>query len=154
MENAMTSPRATRSKTIVGVIVLLIFGAGLAHGLFEDRTLILIDRLPALWIAGAAGIVALAMIGGVIWMQQLDELAQHAHYVAWYWGGSLALAVLVFLVFAAPGLAQLIDIDALLTPLEAVYGRWAGFMSGIMVSLMALTLGYVAWWGLYWLRKQ
>jgi len=154
MENAMTSPRTTRSKTILGVITLLIFSGGLFYGLFEDRMLTLIDRLPVLWIVGAAAIVALATAGGAIWMQQIDELAQRAHYVAWYWGGSLALAVLVFLVFAAPGLAKVMDIDALLTPLEATYGRGAGFMGGVLVSLGALTLGYAAWWGLYWFRKQ
>lgn len=150
----MSTLRASRSNTILGVIVLLIFGAGLLFGLFEDSILTFVDQAPWLWIVGAAVIVALATTGGVLWMNQIDELAQRAHYVAWYWGGSTALAVLLFIAFAGPGLVQVIDFEGALTVLEAIYGRGAGFLGGVIFSLLTLTLGYLSWWVLYWVRKQ
>ncbi len=151
----MQGTRKARSVLAIWVGVGMIFGAGVAASGLEGSDLLrFAAQAPAVWIAAAALLVLVATGVGTAWMNQIDELAQRAHYVAWYWGGSMALAVLLFIFFAGPALSHVIDFDAILTPLEDVYGRGAGFFAGVSVCLVALTLGYSGWWMLYWMRKQ
>jgi hypothetical protein len=111
--------------------------------------------LPApVWLGGGAVLAALAMAGTVYWMRDIDELAQRAHYVAWFWGGSTAICVLLFFVLAAPALQQIVDFPAIESALAPMAGEGAGFIAGVMASLLVLTLGYGAWWLVFWLRKR
>lgn len=113
------------------------------------------SALPApvvLLIAVAA--VTAAMICTVMWMRDIDELARQAHYIAWFWGGSFAVCVLLALVIAAPALPGLIDFAALEREFAPFAGEGGGFMAGVTVSLLALTIGYGVWWFVFWLRKR
>jgi hypothetical protein len=109
---------------------------------------------PAVVIGGAALVCILSLIVGVHWMQSIDELAQRAHYEAWYWGGSIALAVMAFVVLSAPALERIVDIEALYAPFVTYSGKAAGFMAGVVASVIALGLGYGAWWIVFWVRRR
>lgn len=153
--NTTAPKRASRPDTILTAITLVLFLAGLLVGLFgPDNLLEATTQWPVLTVLGAAVLVALSLAAGVIWMRRIDELAQRAHYVAWYWGGSAGLSVLLFLFFASPALGRFVDVRAILTPLEYVWGPTAGIMVGMLISILALTAGYVLWWTIYWMRKQ
>jgi hypothetical protein len=112
------------------------------------------DSAPALWLGAATVMVAFSLVAGTIWMRSIDELAQRAHYVAWFWGGSLGMAALMLLVLAAPVLAQFVDFAALTRWLSPITGEAAGFTAGVFASLMIMVLGYGLWWLVFWLRKR
>jgi hypothetical protein len=149
----MAAPR--RRTDLIALIPVALFLAGLGLGLFGPEDLYAFSQeQPVLSVVGAGVIVTLATVAGFLWMQRIDELAQRAHYVAWYWGGSTGLAVLLFVLFAGPGLARMVDVEAVLAPLELIWGPAAGIMAGIVISLVTLTAGYLLWWAFYWIRKQ
>lgn len=134
--------------------MLLCMLAGGVIGLTEGLGLTLPSIPVPVWIAGSAVLTVSAMAVTVLWMRDIDELAQRAHYVAWFWGGSSGVCALVFLVLAAPALQQVIDFAAVESWLTPTAGAGAGFVAGILASLGVLTLGYGAWWLVFWLRKR
>lgn len=108
---------------------------------------------PVILVATFA-MVAAAMTCTVLWMRDIDELARQAHYVAWFWGGSFALCILLCLVLAAPALPGLIDFAALERQFAPFAGDGGGFIAGVTASLVVLSIGYGAWWLVFWLRKR
>lgn len=132
-----------------------LFCLGLGIGFLDDGLVARIaEDSPLAWIVGSAAVVALATAVSAAWMNGIDELAQRAHYVAWFWGGSIGLAMLLFVLLGGPGLARVIDLRGFFSPLTDTYGDQGGFMAGVMASIVALTLGYSAWWIVFWLRKR
>lgn len=146
---------AKRTTNFVACSLSALFLAGLGVGLFHDGDRFdLAQRAPTLWIALTAGVVAVSLAIGTVWMRGVDELAQRAHYVAWCWGGSFGLCVVMFLFLAAPAIAELVSFGALLEPATRAWGEAGPFMAGMLTAVVALSLGYGLWWGAYWLRKR
>jgi hypothetical protein len=146
------APRARRWK-VWQWYLLVCFIAGGVVGLVTE--LDLVPQIPrSVWLVGSGLLVVLAMAVGTLWMREIDELAQQAHYVAWFWGGSIGMCVLLFLVFAAPTLHPAIDFAAIESRFAPMGGESAGFVAGIMASLLVMTLGYGAWWLVFWLRRR
>ncbi|MGD9981779.1 MAG: hypothetical protein AB7H66_03805 [Hyphomonadaceae bacterium] len=139
------SVRKTWRRYLIGgaSMVLFVIAAMMVHVIGEIAALIALPAaLLAMWFCVAA------FIG-------LDELAQRAHYVAWFWGGSLGLYTLPILgLIAVPfgfwdgGLAGLS---------ERLWGEATietGFFTGILVALAPPLIGYVVWWSVFWLRNR
>jgi hypothetical protein len=108
--------------------------------------------------ANLFGLTALSMLaifaGAVGWARMLDEGAMSAHYISWYWGGSLGLAISAMTYMAlAPALFTGVSMDQLVTDLLGVSLSNAGFHAGFMLAIMPALLGYMAWWGVVWLRR-
>jgi hypothetical protein len=111
-------------------------------------------------IGDAAAFLALPAAALVLWFcfagfAGLDEVAQRAHYVAWFWGGSIGLAAIPLLGLAAipfgfwdGGLA---DLGARLWG-EATLET--AFFTGILVALAPPLIGYALWWTVFWLRRR
>jgi hypothetical protein len=97
----------------------------------------------------------LAIFAGAIgWARALDEGAMSAHYIAWYWGGSLGLAVSAMTYMAlAPALFTGVSIDKLLTDVLGAPLPNAGFHAGFMLAILPALIGYLAWWAIVWLRR-
>lgn len=100
---------------------------------------------------------AVLFIGVLSFLQfnALDEVAKQAHYVAWYWGGLIALGAVAVLTMA------LSLSPPLFAAIEQLMLRWFGnaeartsFMLGLMTAPVLLALGFAAWWGVYWLRRR
>lgn len=122
---------------LLGVFVALSRGVGLEL------------HMTSLVVAGAC--VLLSMLA----FNELDEVGKQAHYLAWWWGGSLALG----LGAAALAAASLSDVS--FAPVEALIGRGFGdtegatmFMAGVMSALLLLVAGYALWWAAFWLRRR
>ena len=146
-----TSSRRMRLWHWYFLVALLLGGAyGFASSLGFSWTAL---NAPVLLLLSFA-MVASAMTCTAVWMRDIDELARQAHYVAWFWGGSLALCALIFVVVAAPALPGLIDFAAVERSLAPFAGEGGGFVAGVLASIFTLTVGYGAWWALYWLRKR
>jgi hypothetical protein len=163
MEPQMNSQQApatgrNRSRSPGGMVtagILFSFALGGVVGfLGPEEMASFAEKAPALWIGAVAAAMAASFALGIVWMRSIDELAQRAHYVAWFWGGSLGLVVLMLVLLAAPALERVIDFAALTRLFSPVAGEAAGFTAGIFASLMIMMIGYGGWWLVYWLRKR
>jgi|CXWL01.1.fsa_nt_gi hypothetical protein len=99
----------------------------------------------------SAAVIALACSIG--WIATLDEFAQRAHYVAWYWGGSLGLAAmgaLLLFVLLSPASAA----ESLLLDWWGASQAKAGFLTGALAAMLLPALGYTIWWLVFWLRRR
>jgi Na+/melibiose symporter-like transporter len=100
------------------------------------------------WLVWPA--LAAALLGCVFacfWVASLDEAAQQAHYIAWFWGGNAGL-LLSMLAFVAAMLRP----DAF-APLVQAMGASRIFAIGIVVGVMPAVIGYALWWAVLWLRR-
>jgi hypothetical protein len=144
------SAKATFNVAVVGALGL--FLVGLVVCMFgPDDLHVWAKASPALWLIACAAVTLVSFVVGMMWMNGIDELAQRAHYVAWYWGGSMGLAAMMFLFLASPALVQLVDMPGLAAKLG---GEVGAFNAGIATSLVFMTFGYGFWWLVFWLRKQ
>ena len=148
----LSAPRRRQWKTWHwGLLASLL--AGGVYG-FTSELGVEILKTPFSIIMVAAVVVILAMIVSVIWMREIDELAREAHYVAWFWGGSTGLAILLFLMIAAPALPAFVDFTVVERAVAPFAGEGGSFFAGVMTSIIVLTLCYRAWWIFFWLRKR
>jgi len=98
------------------------------------------------WLALAAALVS--VVFACLWVAALDEAAQQAHYIAWFWGGSAGLFVSM-LVFVTVMLRPS-AFDGALTSM----GVEESFASGIVVGVTPAVIGYLIWWAVIWLRRS
>ncbi|MBL8537813.1 MAG: hypothetical protein JNM59_10465 [Hyphomonadaceae bacterium] len=105
------------------------------------------------WVTLA--LVVVTLVGAFGWASYLDEAKLNAHYVAWFWGGSVGLSASM-LAFVAllpgmliPGAAEAM-LPANLAPIAANLTFGAGFMLGIVPA----TMGYLVWWLLLSARRD
>lgn len=99
----------------------------------------------------------LALVCGVGWFVSLDEVAQRAHYEAYFWGGSCGLLALglgagAVALFGGPQLLS--SIDALVVRLWGEASAFNGVALGIIVAMLFSTIGYAFWWTGFWLRNR
>ena len=110
--------------------------------------LLLVLSNAAPWLVWPAiGAAVLGIVFACFWVVSLDEAAQQAHYISWFWGGSAGLVVsmLMFVAVALrpeafePALAELTSANA--------------FAGGIVFGILPPTVGYSIWWVVLWLRR-
>ena len=104
------------------------------------------------WIATIIAVLVMtaSMAVGTVWMKAIDEAAQEAHKSAWYWGGSVGMAVGGVLVILAtlPGAEDL--------ALPSVLGRTdpaAYAAAGAFAMLTLMLIGYGVVWAWWWLSR-
>jgi protein-S-isoprenylcysteine O-methyltransferase Ste14 len=122
--------------------------AGLALGL-GMRSLGLLEG-PLGAAVMVAVVLCIALVGTVSYWRRLDEAAREAHKFAWYWGGSVGVAIALVLSVA---LAKA-NIDPLL--IDLADGAGAGDLVGFgMLAAMGLQAAcyFVAWAG-WWISKR
>lgn len=101
-----------------------------------------------------AVLVITTMLAGFGWAIHLDEGALHAHYAAWYWGGSLGLALsaLTYLAAApaslAPGWVEKTLTATLGVPIPNI-----GFHVGFLLGCLPAVIGYLIWWTVVSIRR-
>ncbi|MBY0562744.1 MAG: hypothetical protein K2P58_01060 [Hyphomonadaceae bacterium] len=137
----------------------------------QRKNLYLIGTLVAtvIMVAGAAiagrvsvpvglALVLPAMVAvfafSFLWFAALDELAQRAHYEAWFWGGSTGLLVAPLLIVSAlltGGQSDLVELA--LTYFGGGDNAREAFLNGVMVAIVPPVIGYGIWWLVFWLRK-
>jgi hypothetical protein len=110
-----------------------------------------------LWPAIAMSVVSMGL--ACLWVREIDEAAQQAHFISWFWGGSLGLgiSVLVFLaVVARVGAPGGIESAFSFVPerLPASIGVFLGFVTGFVLGCMPAVIGYVVWWSVLSLRRR
>jgi hypothetical protein len=149
---ASAAPRRRRWKVWHWYLLVCLI-AGAAYGFASEMGIALL-KTPLTITLVAVAVVIFAMVTSVLWMREIDELARQAHYVAWFWGGSTGLAVLLFLMLAAPALAAYFDFTIIERVMAPFAGEGGAFFAGIMTSIVVLTLCYGAWWIFFWLRKR
>jgi hypothetical protein len=96
---------------------------------------------------------AIALGCSIGWIATLDEFAQRAHYVAWYWGGSLglmAMATVLLFVLLSPAAAT----ESFLLDWWGSSQAKAGFLTGALMAMVLPALGYTIWWLAFWLRRR
>jgi hypothetical protein len=103
-----------------------------------------------LWLNAVLVIATTAAAFG--WARMLDEAKITAHYVAWFWGGSLGLTV--------SGLGVLALAATMMAPggVEALLPLWAepnfAFTAGFMLGIVPAAVGYLIWWTVLWARSR
>ncbi len=95
----------------------------------------------------ALALALLAIVFACFWMASLDEAAQQAHYIAWYWGGSAGLIVSM-LAFVTVMLRPAAFAETL-----APLGGDETFAAGIVVGVLPAVIGYAIWWAVLWRRR-
>lgn len=139
-------PREKRTQLwiIATALSLLVYGALVTLSLFQPW---------ALWLAMAVAVVGVGF--GVLWVVSLDEAAQHAHYVSWYWGGSLGLGFAALILLAMT--PHMLRPGGLTPAFDVLPGMnvapTLGFMAGYMLGVLPPVLGYLIWWGVISLRR-
>jgi uncharacterized membrane protein YfcA len=141
-ETSMTStarPKRMKRKTLYIIATTACIAAYAA--------LVLLSHIQAWLIWPALALALLSVVLACLWMVALDEAAQQAHYISWFWGGSAGLLF-----------SMLILVAVVLRP-EAFHAFMAeigpsySFAAGIMAGLLPPTIGYVIWWIMLWLRR-
>lgn len=138
-----------KNRYIAATAVSMAVYAGLVMGSIH---------MPALlWPAIIMSVVSMGL--ACLWVREIDEAAREAHFVSWYWGGSLGLgvSVLVFLAVvarvSAPG-----GVEAAFSfvpeRLPGSVGVFLGFVGGFALGCMPAVLGYVIWWSVLSLRRR
>jgi hypothetical protein len=127
----------------VGAIGLMLAAMALEPLIGETGATVLI------LLAGALGVAAC-----IAWFIGLDEMAQRAHYVAWFWGSSLGLLAIT----AAMAIGVLTGaVDNLHEIVRAMFGHddvGDGMMAGMLIIIVPMTMGYALWWTAFWLRRR
>jgi hypothetical protein len=140
-ENSMNANAPTRMKRkslyILVTLLCIILYTGLVFFSHSAPWLI--------WVALALAL--LSVVFACFWMISLDEVAQQAHYVSWYWGGSAGL-LLSMLILVAVVLRP-----EVFAPLLERVGVSYSFAGGIIAGVTPPTLGYAIWWIVLWARR-
>lgn len=141
--NIQTNTTARRTNIVRSVAMA---GAGLVIGLVGGLGFSSIERLVGLNEVVTSGIVVAAVAGVVAvsnkrWWREIGEAKREQHKRAWWWGGSVGLAVGCALVLIAlsRGLASIPEALVGPTPADTILR----VMFGIVFCQVA---GYAAFW--------
>lgn len=118
------------------------FASGFLQSLPQPWGLTLIVALLVLTMAATFAVM-------VWWWRGIDEAAREAHKWAWWWGGSVGIAIggVVLLVAGMYG-------DLFPWPLPTGPGPGELIGAGMVAMLMLQMTGYVLAWAFWWLRNR
>lgn len=112
---------------------------------FESSIVWLITIFAVLIMTGSVAV-------GAFWMRSIDEAAREAHKSAWYWGGTVGLAVGGVAVI----MAVLPQAETLALP-SFFSGRTdpAAYMAtGAFGMLTLMLIGYLVAWAWWWWKRR
>ncbi|MEJ0059568.1 MAG: hypothetical protein WDM79_08365 [Terricaulis sp.] len=135
------------------LLLLSKWGSALCIAIYSAFVVGSFDHPWMIWPAlGFVGLMVVFLFG---WLVFLDEAAQQAHYIAWYWGGSIGL-VISALTFVAltPQLFSPTGVEMLRAPFGAMNDTSFAFTAGFMLAVMPACIGYMVWWAGLWLRRR
>jgi hypothetical protein len=152
MIEAVQSSRPSRRErrkvlftTLTGVFMLLYAVSIVADLALADVNLF--------WLTAVFVIGAIAAACG--WARTLDEAKMSAHYVAWFWGGSLGLSVSALVALAlGPTMMTPGGVEALLPAAFEPVAANLAFSAGFMLGIVPAAVGYLIWWGVLWARSR
>ncbi len=133
------------------ILVLLLAGVVVgflaAHGSVDPEAALV-------WFMG--GFAILIMLGslavGVGWMRAIDEAAREAHKTAWFWGGSVGLAIGgVAVIMAALPQAETVQIPSWFAGRSDPVAYAA---TGAFGMLLLMLVGYTIAWAWWWWRRR
>ena len=132
---------------VIVVISAVVFVFASNRGLVEEDTALL-----AVIGVMAVLMMALALWLGFAWMVRIDEAAREAHKAAWYYGGSVGLAVGgVFIVLATAPPAERFVIAS---PFDGRTDPAAYAAAGALGMMALMLIGYAVVWGWWWLARR
>ncbi len=140
MQSQPLAPRSRRKQLILGAMAVLLVILVVLRFVGQP-----FEALRILALSLGAVIAALS----AFWIATLDEMERHAHYQAWYWGGSIGVLV-------AGGMILAVAFGGVAAPTLPLVGADAnaGFLSGAILALVMPAVGYTIWWLSYWLRHR
>jgi hypothetical protein len=137
----MTKQSSLRAGSM-GLIGLAVVAAALV----AVKRLTGVDLPPWARFAILLAVFVIAIGSTWRWWSVLDEVAREAHKFAWYWGGSVGMAV-------AGIVMVLVDGRHIATP-DFLPGQHGDFTTGALTVMLAQIVGYlVAWAGWWWTRR-
>jgi hypothetical protein len=154
-EHLQSSASSARRRAVIGLCVLmapvfLIAGVG-AWDVMAPGDASILENL-SFPVRLTLTIVAFALVTASFpamfkYWRKLDELAKHAHYAAWFWGGSIAMAVFMAAVIIAE--------TALPNALATLPGSPLNHIAiGAFGMFLAAAFGYALHWVGFWLTKR
>lgn len=136
----------TKQNTIRAGSMGLILLAACAAGLVALKHLAGIEFPPWARVVILLTVMSLAVGATWSWWNALDEVAREAHKFAWYWGGSIGMAV--------AGVVLILVDSQQMAPPHIVPGEHGDFALGAMTVMLAQIVGYlIAWAGWWWSRR-
>jgi hypothetical protein len=112
-------------------------------------------------VIGELASIALVLIAGALaiaactaWFLGLDEMAQRAHYVAWFWGSSFGLVIAAAIMGVGALTGATDNLHAVVRGLFGHDDVGDGMMAGMLIIIAPMMLGYLAWWAVFWLRRS
>ena len=124
------------------VLAVALLAAGVLVGILLEEAA-LSPPLRALAILSLVPVLGLACL---LYWRRIDEAAREAHKFAWYWGGSLGLAI----ASAVMVIVQRSNLPFLPTDMPA--GELVAF--GITLCMVAQVLCYGVVWVWWWLARR
>ena len=144
------TPSKLRRKT------MFLFAIFIFLALFAVSTTAARGVLGPLALPVAAFSALSCLICSLGYFASMDELGQHAQYVAWFWGGTVGLTILAVIVIT--GLFSGADWNAVIGPIaERFWGSAdarGGFAAGVSIVLGLQAIGASLWWLGYWAHKR
>jgi hypothetical protein len=124
---------------------LYIIATGVSMLAYASLMLLSYDTPWLVWPAMGAALIG--MVFACFWVVALDEAAQQAHYISWFWGGSAGLLVSMLTFVTAAWRPEVFE------PVLSALGASASFTAGIAVGMIPPVIGYTIWWAVLWLRR-
>lgn len=141
--------------SLAGVLAIMVLVVALAvatvfasdRGLVEEDTALL-----AIIGVMAVLMMALSLWLGFAWMVRIDEAAREAHKAAWFYGGSIGIAVGgVFVILATAPPAERFVIAS---PFDGRTDPAAYAATGALGMMAVMSIGYAVVWGWWWLARR
>lgn len=106
-------------------------------------------------VVGAAVLIWLVAFTMYAWVR-LDEPSREAHKFAWFWGGALALVVIMLIAVGAVASPIIGEPVAAFVANQARSATTpeAGFFVGVFSAAVVQVLGYGLVWTCWWLSKR
>lgn len=112
-----------------------------------------------MWDAPVHGVTIAVLIAFCVFamleFSVFDELAKRAHYIAWYWGSCVGLAVV-----AGAHIVVALDAQSIAPAFDWIVARLGGsgphqaFLAGTMATPLLMMAGFVIVRGADWLRSR
>lgn len=141
-------PSLRERRRELSMTLTWVFIAGYVASLIADFLL----PVDLVWLTVA--LVAAGLGAAFVWARQLDEAKLNAHYIAWYWGGSLGLSASM-LVFVAllPAILTPGAAESMLPPTLAPIAANLTFAAGFMLGVIPASVAYMAYWLMLMARR-